>query len=371
MRPYILFCLMALFILACKRGTNSSLEVLAGEPIVGDLPLDEIHRQTDRKAMEIVSGDRHICVLLDDGTIKCWGYDKDGQLNIKSARNASRKAYDVRLAQFSKITASYFHTCGILKSAPFEGIPVCFGKEGEWLNVPHEKVKDIAAGYELTCFIKEDEKLACIGEKFNILNKNENLIEIKPEELVKYGIDPFSKKENQDFSQKKFKNLKVRFNRVCAQSSDDGIVYCMGNNDNGSGESITQKFLDYEDNHFILENGERWGVGIQFGFRPLKNVANPEELKFKKIFFYGQGFLTGPGNVYNDGSKIPENTLVTTRGFSAEGILGAAIADINYETIDYEVICMIKENNKIRCEVLDGYKPSGSLLSDIPKEIAD
>ena len=76
-----------------------------------------------------------MCAHLEDYTIKCWGDKNLGALTIRSARNAQKKYCDVSKAAFTKITASGAKTCGILKDSPYEGIPVCFGQEGEWLDV--------------------------------------------------------------------------------------------------------------------------------------------------------------------------------------------------------------------------------------------
>ena len=58
---------------------NSTLGDSVGE--MGDsLPFVDIG--TDRKILDLTSGDNHNCVLLDDLTIKCWGYNGSGQLGL-------------------------------------------------------------------------------------------------------------------------------------------------------------------------------------------------------------------------------------------------------------------------------------------------
>ncbi|KAJ1469546.1 hypothetical protein T484DRAFT_1851333 [Baffinella frigidus] len=42
---------------------------------------------TDRKALSISSGHSHNCALLDDATIKCWGYNNHGQLGYGHTSN--------------------------------------------------------------------------------------------------------------------------------------------------------------------------------------------------------------------------------------------------------------------------------------------
>ena len=42
---------------------------------------------TGRTAVEIVAGDYHICARLDNGGLKCWGYNSDGQLGLGDTAN--------------------------------------------------------------------------------------------------------------------------------------------------------------------------------------------------------------------------------------------------------------------------------------------
>ncbi len=37
--------------------------------------------------MQISAGAFHTCAVLDDGTVKCWGYNDYGQLGIGSTTN--------------------------------------------------------------------------------------------------------------------------------------------------------------------------------------------------------------------------------------------------------------------------------------------
>jgi hypothetical protein len=256
-----------------------------------------------------------MCALLENETIRCWGHNENNQLNLTRARNVQNVAYDITNAQFSKITAGNNHTCGIVKGGTFDGIPLCFGKEGNWLNVPHEKVVDISAGFNSTCVIKANGTLNCVGQEFATISKANHAQRIRAENIVLYGIDPVTKQENQDFSKKIFKNIKVarKTGLVCGQDNDDK-VYCMGDNQDGIGESIAQKALDYfpEEVHtiFILDDYKVHCVGHKDTFGALPNLTKPDELKFKKLFPGSQiGLLTAAGNSYDDGTPIPENTL--------------------------------------------------------------
>src|SRR3546814_20282370 len=42
---------------------------------------------TGRTAVAIAAGFTHTCALLDDGSLKCWGAGKDGQLGLGDTTN--------------------------------------------------------------------------------------------------------------------------------------------------------------------------------------------------------------------------------------------------------------------------------------------
>src|SRR5690606_33135312 len=49
--------------------------------------LDAVDLGTGRTAMAIVAGQYHTCALLDDASIKCWGYNENGQLGLEDVFN--------------------------------------------------------------------------------------------------------------------------------------------------------------------------------------------------------------------------------------------------------------------------------------------
>gem|GEM_PF-2580061 len=346
-----------------------------GEPI--GLSAIDPQDPANAKAVEIVSGGVHVCVRLANNRVKCWGDNQDGQCYLKNARNASKKSFDVSNAQFSKITASFEFTCGILQEGDFDGIPVCFGKEAEWLDVPHEKVKDLVAGPGFTCFIKNDGKLGCVGPKV-MIRKKAGVDYINAEDLPKHGVDAVN--ENLDFSQKIFTNVKAWVGRVCAQDVN-GFVHCMGSNIRGTGAAIAQKVLDYsvrdtgtsflDDKGNLLDGGDGHGFNIIY----LSNISKPERLKYKKLFGT-DGLQTALGNTYDDASLMPENTLIPYIGESEEGVLDFVMPESSRSKERISIRCVIKENHKIRCRPhLKSPKPTQEerdslIIKDFPKELA-
>jgi alpha-tubulin suppressor-like RCC1 family protein len=84
-----------------------------------------------RTAMAISAGDYHTCALLDDGTVRCWGYGAEGRLGYGNANNvgvtdtpASVGPVDLGAGHTAKaISAGGAHTCAILD----DGSVRCWG----------------------------------------------------------------------------------------------------------------------------------------------------------------------------------------------------------------------------------------------------
>ncbi len=104
---------------------------------MGDL-LSTVELGTDRTAVQISAGYKHTCVLLDIGTVKCWGLNDYGQLGQKN--------YDLAIGETSNdmgdyleaidlganrtalsITSGYHHTCARLDTGRIK----CWGKNVE------------------------------------------------------------------------------------------------------------------------------------------------------------------------------------------------------------------------------------------------
>lgn len=315
------------------------------------------------KAMSLIAGSQFVCAHLDNSQVKCWGMNNAGELNIHQARNAKNDIYDLSQAQFSQFGSGSFHSCGIVKTPPLEGIGLCFGKEGPWLDVPHEKIKELAVGSNYTCFIKQDDRLSCVGGSFLSLNRSE-AIRINAPDFPRYGIDPISGAEQQDFSLKKFKKIKAATERICAQALDDNKVYCMGGNFKGAGQAIDAQVRDFQpgselSTSFINMNGEYKVVGSI-----IKSPAN----RFKYNKFVPGGLLAAAGNIDDDGTVIPENTFIDWNGKIKKNILQFVIIGIG--TIE-GVSCVLNTNHKVKCFIRNKPQMSLKVIDDIPPEIAE
>lgn len=108
-----------------NRGTNSSQ--MSSALAIVDLG-------AGRTATDIVAGENHTCALLDNNTVKCWGYNAFGQLGQGDTNNrgdaASEMGDSLSAIQLgtgrtaTAITAGGNHTCAILDNATAK----CWGK---------------------------------------------------------------------------------------------------------------------------------------------------------------------------------------------------------------------------------------------------
>ena len=85
---------------------------------------------TDRTAIAISAGYSHTCAILDNGDLKCWGKDSDGQLgyggSVNNLNAPSSTAIDLGTDRTAVgITAGHSHTCAILNNSDLK----CWGKD--------------------------------------------------------------------------------------------------------------------------------------------------------------------------------------------------------------------------------------------------
>lgn len=95
--------------------------------------LPSVNLGTGRTARQIVAGSDHTCALLDDGSVKCWGYNTYGQLGQGDGRDRGIASGDMGDALPAvqlgagrtavKITAGRYHTCALLDDATLK----CWG----------------------------------------------------------------------------------------------------------------------------------------------------------------------------------------------------------------------------------------------------
>jgi alpha-tubulin suppressor-like RCC1 family protein len=85
---------------------------------------------TGRTAVAISSGAVHTCVILDDGTVSCWGDNRRGQLgdgtNIDRSTPTQTSSLGTGITAVA-VSSGFFHTCAILD----DGSVNCWGRNFE------------------------------------------------------------------------------------------------------------------------------------------------------------------------------------------------------------------------------------------------
>jgi alpha-tubulin suppressor-like RCC1 family protein len=133
-----------------------------------------------RDAVAIACGGSHSCALLDDGNVRCWGYNGSGQLGIGSTTPLRLSAPGPAVAlgagrRATAISLGESHSCALLDDDSVK----CWGYNGEGalgvgdnddrsapedesVRVPGTPVQLLALGYT-TCVLLEDGGLSCWG----------------------------------------------------------------------------------------------------------------------------------------------------------------------------------------------------------------
>lgn len=72
-----------------QLGSGSTEPLLDGGARIDALPPLEFGDGI--RALSVVAGDAHTCAVFDDGTLRCWGFNRFGQLGIGSRQNRGNK----------------------------------------------------------------------------------------------------------------------------------------------------------------------------------------------------------------------------------------------------------------------------------------
>ncbi|HEX2660379.1 MAG TPA: hypothetical protein VHU40_18995 [Polyangia bacterium] len=129
--------------------------------------------------VKISAGGSHACALLVDGTVTCWGRNTYGQLGTDAPASQTCDVPDHRpivipaLAGVRDVSAGDSHTCALMN----DGTVRCwgynqYGQLGDGTTVGHQApapvaglvgVRQLASGYMDTCAILTDGRLDCWG----------------------------------------------------------------------------------------------------------------------------------------------------------------------------------------------------------------
>ena len=138
------------------------------------------------RAMKLSSGHSHICTLLQEGRVRCWGLNNIGQLGYGHVENIGDDEHPFVSGNVSvgqkvlDIALGYYHTCTLLEDKSVK----CWGNNGsgqlgQGYSSSHigdneypssigsinlgSTAKSIYAGYYFSCALMESDELKCWG----------------------------------------------------------------------------------------------------------------------------------------------------------------------------------------------------------------
>ena len=147
------------------------------------IPTQISNLDNNKTAVAIDAGDRHTCVILDDGSVSCWGYNNYGQIGDGTTNQRNTPTQTVSLGTERTavaISAGYAHTCVILD----DGSVSCWGRnEGlnrlgddittdrltptqTWFLGKDRTAVAISAGTYHTCAVLDDGFINCRGDNY-------------------------------------------------------------------------------------------------------------------------------------------------------------------------------------------------------------
>ena len=159
--------------------------------------LPAVQLGSGRRATAVTVGALHACALLDNGTVKCWGYNAVGQLGIGDTVNRGDNAGEmgnvlpaVRLGTGRKarsISAGAFHTCALLDNGTVkcwgmnsdgslgvgDKLPRGFELGGMGNALPAvdlgagRKARAISTGVAFTCALLDNGTVKCWGQNIS------------------------------------------------------------------------------------------------------------------------------------------------------------------------------------------------------------
>jgi alpha-tubulin suppressor-like RCC1 family protein len=124
-------------------------------------------------ATQVAAGGMHTCALLEDKNVKCWGRGTNGQLGDGSTADSSIPVSVSGITNATQLSTRYDHTCAHLEDKTIK----CWGEGASWQNgngstadapVPVivsgiTNATQVSAGGGHTCALLEDKNIKCWG----------------------------------------------------------------------------------------------------------------------------------------------------------------------------------------------------------------
>ena len=125
-----------------SQGTGVSADPIGYEP-------------PEQHAIKVVAGTSNTCVIIDDGQLRCWGYNQDGQANVP-----------VDVGNVIDVAVGWYHSCALNDADKV----TCWGWNGlKQLDVSARatSVQSVHAGYATSCALTAEAKVPCWGALLN------------------------------------------------------------------------------------------------------------------------------------------------------------------------------------------------------------
>ncbi len=154
-------------------GTNTNGELGNGNNDDSFVPVSVIDSDFSAPVIQLEAGNNHTCALLEDGGVKCWGGNSDGQLGDGTLGTSRNRPITVNLPNAIDIAVGTTHTCAVLEDHSVR----CWGanSQGQLGNggtgsqanpVVVSGIANavgVAAGAQHTCALLDDTSVKCWG----------------------------------------------------------------------------------------------------------------------------------------------------------------------------------------------------------------
>src|SRR2546421_3277323 len=119
----IFVCVSTLFSAAATDAAAQSLTVTPANPTITNGQTQQFTAPEVSNAADVVAGDYHTCVLLQNSAARCSGNNSAGQLGNGTVTDSSSPAAVFQMTQAAGVTAGGFHSCAVLR----DGTVQCWG----------------------------------------------------------------------------------------------------------------------------------------------------------------------------------------------------------------------------------------------------
>jgi alpha-tubulin suppressor-like RCC1 family protein len=177
----------------------------------------------DHRAQDVSVGSDHICALLVDGSVLCWGSNNTGQLGASTRASSSTKPVVVsEISNGIALSAGLLHSCALRVGGQVQ----CWGSDKSSVS----DVVEVSAGFNRTCVVVTGGELRCWGDNYHgALGDGTTTNSSEP--VAVSGISNAVA-------------VSTGYEHSCAVLAD-GTVACWGNNSNGElGNGSTAALAD-------------------------------------------------------------------------------------------------------------------------------